>query len=106
MGSDRRLEEVGDDVVADTGQHGFGMELDALDGVLAVADTHYERLARVGGGRRHLEAVGDVDGDERVVPPPLEPLVEAVEDAPAVVVDGEGMPWTGSGARSTVPPYS
>ena len=34
-------EEVADDVVANAGQHRLGVELDGLDGVVAVSDAHH-----------------------------------------------------------------
>jgi len=75
--------------VADRGQHALGVELDALDRVLAVAHAHHQLVPFVIRRRRHLEALGDLGGDQRVVAPGSEPLVEPPIDAPAVVVDRE-----------------
>ena len=54
------------------------MELDAFDGMVDVADSHH--LAVVG-ARGDVQDVGDDRGGERVVPPDLDLLREAREDA-------------------------
>ena len=102
------VEEVPDHVVTDRREHALRMELNALDGMLAVAYAHHQFLVAVGlasldrrasghfvsgdavlRGRRHLEAVGDLGRHQRVVAPGAEPLIESRVHAPAVVGDGE-----------------
>src|SRR5580765_41139 len=60
------------------------MELHTLDRQLAVTYAHH--LAVIA-PRRHLEHVGHARRGERVVPPDLEPLRQAAEQALAVVLD-------------------
>ena len=66
-------------------EHALGMELDAFDRQLAVADAHH--LA-VGRPRGDLQLVRDRDRGERVVAAGLEVLRQPGEDAAAVVLDG------------------
>ena len=79
-------EEVGQQVVAGRGEHALGMELHALDGVLAVADAHDRAVGR---RRRDLEAVGHAVGrdGEGVVAGRGERRRQAGEDAAPVVLD-------------------
>ena len=65
-------------------QHALGMELDAFDRQLAVADAHHLAVGRPGGD---LELVRDLDRGERVVAAGLEVLRHPGEDALAVVLD-------------------
>ena len=60
------------------------MELDALDGMVDVADSHH--LA-VPGACGDLQDSGDDRGRERVVPADLDLFREPVEDPVAVVAD-------------------
>src|SRR3954469_25678500 len=85
----RSRQEVPQEVLAERRQHRLGMELDAFDRQLAVADAHH--LAVVA-PRRHLELVRDNRRRERVVTPDLEPLREAAEHAPPVVLDAARLP--------------
>ena len=60
----RSLQEVAGELGAERRQHRLGVELDAVDGQLAVTDGHH--LAVLAGGG-DLELVGDPRGGERVV---------------------------------------
>ena len=78
-------QEVAQQIFAVLGEDALGMELHALDGVLAVADGHDDAAVAAGGD---LERVGHGlgRGAQRVVADRRERAGQAGEDAGAVVV--------------------
>ena len=103
----RRLaEEVAQEVVARLGEDRLGVELDAFDRELAVAEPHHEAVLALG---RDLEPLGHrvaVD-DQRVVPRRGERARHAGEHAAAVVRDLATSCRASHAARATTtPPYT
>src|SRR6185437_11749438 len=62
-----------------------GVELNAVDRELAMADRHHLAVRR---SRRDLQRLRDLCGCQRVVPAHLEPVRQPGEEASAVVADG------------------
>ncbi len=84
------LEEIDEDALAVFGEDGFGMELDAPDGELFVAEAHDFAFGFGFGG--DLEGVGQrvAFDEERVVAGGGEGVGHAFEEVAAIVVDGRG----------------
>src|SRR5690606_35094578 len=94
-GGARDLEEVLQQRVAVLAEDGFGMELHAVDRVLAVAQAHDRLVAAVGIVRpgRDLEAVREAVGrdHQRMVARGLEAVGQPGEHACPGVADGRGL---------------
>src|SRR5215218_2615200 len=83
------LQEVAGKVGPHRGQYRLGVELDAVDAELAVADGHHLALVA---RRRDVELLGDRRRGERVVAAGDEVVGEATEEPESVVVDHAGLP--------------
>ena len=86
----RQGEEIGKDFLPFLRENGFGVELDAPDGVLFVADAHDFAFGFGFGG--DLEGVGHgvAFDEERMIAGGVEGVGHAGEEVVAVVVDGRG----------------
>ncbi len=89
-GSGGQLQEIRQNLFAVFGEDGFGMELDAPDGVLFVAEAHDLAFGFGFGG--DLEGVGQrvAFDEERVVAGGGEGIGHAFEKVAAIVIDGRG----------------
>ncbi len=83
-------EEVAEELDPDGSEDGLGVELDAFDGQLAVAQAHDGAVAGLGGTLQLAGQAFPLD-DERVVARGGEPLGELAENGLAVVQDFAGL---------------
>ncbi len=82
-------EKIPKEVLAMAGEDRFGMELDAVDGILPMADAHDFAFGGVGVDDERVGHGGGID-DERMVARGFEGAGEIGEDAGVVVEDGRG----------------
>jgi len=84
-------QEVGDELFAMVGEDGFGVELDAFNRQLAVAESHNGALA--GDTGRNFELVRDrvFGNDERVIARAGHRLRKVAEDGAAVMSNNAGL---------------
>ena len=82
-------EKILQELLAGVGEDGFGVELDAFDGVLAVAETHDDSVIGLSGDRKAARKSAAFD-DQRMVARGGEGVRELAKDIFVVVMDLAG----------------
>src|SRR3546814_7905573 len=82
------LQEIGEHRMTMLGRDAFGVELDAVDRQIGVAETHHRAVVA---RRVDDEVLGNVDDLEAVVARRLKGVGQAGEEPAAVVTDGRGL---------------